>query len=362
MSIEAATRPFVIDQAERIAAQAWDQNPAQSSTDECNYRGYNAPGAQQDAIDFKNQGRAIIDKVLANEGNFTPIVRARARMNAFVLISGRSGTNELSNITTASTGIYLGEEKPDGQIRAELLGAVMAQGMNAELKRYGKKKDKFLIFVRDEYSPREMLNRLVEAPGVIYKTMPGINKGFYDLQEKRREELLRGDRGQVFEDIYYGRVNPLVSPLVESVDSLVFGWENDGVDFTALDPSKKPFKMRNLRLNTPDKDGETDIMLEDKENFFSEGGGWIIEISGAPDVECCITTMNALHFINNFVLTPKRIDMKNAPDDVFVFGDEVIAKYSNGEFYSTKDFCGKCHAYSRKGDVCSCPKENPKES
>lgn len=324
---------------------------------ECNYREYNAPGAEQDAIDFKKQGRRNIDTVQANEQNFTPIVRARARMNAFVLISGRTGGTELSSLATASTGIYLGDEKSDRQIRAELLGVIMAQGMNAELKRYGKKQDKYLIFTRDEYSPREMLNRLVEAPTEIYKTMKGIHQGFYNLQDKRKEELLNDERGQVFEDIYYGMVNPLVSPLVESADSLVFGWENDGVDFTALDPSRKPFKMRNLRLNTPDKDGETDKMMEDKENFFREGSGWVIEVSGAPDVECCITTMNALHFIKNFVLTPEKFDMKNAPDEVFINGDEVIARYTNGEHYGTNDFCKKCFVYT-KTEGCSCPKEN----
>ena len=99
-----------------------------------NYRTFHAKKAGVEARGRKDRGRAQVDNVLADgEGVFAPIDHARARMNGFALISGIAG--EGNNVAVASTGVYLGENEGEKEVYAEVLGAVISQGMEARMKR-----------------------------------------------------------------------------------------------------------------------------------------------------------------------------------------------------------------------------------
>lgn len=328
-----------------------------------NADGWVAPNAGDRAKKIQTVGLQEIDKATLEykrRGVYTRKA-ARASYNAFIRMAIVSGDGNILNISGAT-------RLPEG-VNSHFLLEEMGKkilGTDIRAARYGRT---MLMSVDAERVNFEgLFDRFTEAAREINTNHFPKNEArvLNILQDKRAVELHKEVKRA--EGVMCGTVEPNIAAVSdESKGKEYFIWtgrRKRGV-IEGINPDGVWQDQSELSRNAPDLvtkallAHELDLLLSTQEGkiriiFIGDQEAYV--------KRCCVATSNEQHFVDNFIRTPDKFDMKQAPNEVVVYGDDVVVKYKNGEMFSTADYCSKCSSQKRRDSDCKCSKEKSHKS
>lgn len=338
--------PGIINQANRIAEQAWNAPRERSYGREkpMEMIMQQAPNAGVEAKRIWEKGVPAGEILLSTEkeAGFEDAIR---NSFAFVQIAGMKNGNA-DTVANISTGLTWDRQSPIEDCALEIVRGI--GGEEVQIVWFGP--HKLLGFVKGK-RPEDMLHNLVDAPKKPYeKHLPHLVRAQNQIQNLRGREIFTAPDGSgtEFLRIFNGEQEDMERAYKDNGKySFVWNYKRQGNELFGKNLDNEPQNVLKLA-----RDSETAELLKAMTEFFQgedPESRFIIEFDFSATVSCCNISYNAQHSW-----------LEDAMEKVissFASGYRGIIRllYPNGEEYL---YCGKCQ---KKTKACECKKDAEEE-